>query len=191
MTALEAAARRKTQLSAIHACKAQLKLDDETYRAIVARVSVLHGTACTSSADMDARQRQALLDELRSKGAPPGPNAGKPSNSNQLPQQMAKVQAQLASMKLSWAYADAIAKRMFGIAKCGWLRKEAQWVALIAALHNESIKRELSPEIDRMLAQYQLTESDIPEGYRVRNWRRSISAIQEVHGWLLGMAGGR
>lgn len=59
---------RSAQIRAIHVAKRQLRLDDDTYRAIVRRVSARYGHPVTSSADMHPRERAALLDELRNHG---------------------------------------------------------------------------------------------------------------------------
>ena len=56
---------RDPAIAAIHIAKAQLGLDDETYRALVQRFS---GGATTSSRDMTPAARQALLDHFRDCG---------------------------------------------------------------------------------------------------------------------------
>lgn len=173
-------ARRKRDLSAIHACKAQLKLDDETYRAQVRRVSAAHGAECSSSADMDARQRAALLVEMRAAlpphgKTPRGAYPGKPRNWKQLPDYVNKVEALLSDMGLSWAYADAIAKRQSGIPKVAWLKKEAHWIALIAALDAEQFKRWAGARIDEEIAKGAVLPTNL-----VKNWRRTKAALEIV-----------
>lgn len=132
--------RRNTQLAKIHIARQQLGMDDESYRAMLQRVAGVR-----SAAALNPTQTAAVLAELQRMGfAPkPGPrNRGKPHNMDTLamPAMMRKVEALLADMALPWAYADGIAKQMFGIERCAWIRKESQLTALIAALHNRQKK---------------------------------------------------
>ena len=132
--------RRSTQLAKIHIARQQLGMDDESYRAMLQRVAGVR-----SAAALNPTQTAAVLAELQRMGfAPkPGPrNRGKPHNMDTLamPAMMRKVEALLADMALPWAYADGIAKQMFGIERCAWIRKESQLTALIAALHNRQKK---------------------------------------------------
>jgi phage gp16-like protein len=53
--------RRKAELAKIHLAKKRLGLDDETYRAIVARVC----GGKTSAGDLDESERGKLLDEFK------------------------------------------------------------------------------------------------------------------------------
>lgn len=57
-------------LSAIHVAKKQLGLDDDTYRAVLRRV-----TGKSSTADMDDRERQRVVEHFRKEGFKPA--AGK------------------------------------------------------------------------------------------------------------------
>jgi phage gp16-like protein len=59
-------ATRASDIKAIHARKRELALSDDSYRAIIARVT---GDRVDSSADMTATERGKLLDELRRLGA--------------------------------------------------------------------------------------------------------------------------
>lgn len=53
-----------------------------------------------------------------------------------------KIEALLAELKAPWAYADAIAQRMFGIAFVAWCRQPAQLRAIIAALDAKLRKKQ-------------------------------------------------
>jgi hypothetical protein len=57
-------------LAAIHVARKQLGLDDETYRAVLVRV-----TGKASSKDMSERERGQVLDELRRQGFKPSKKA--------------------------------------------------------------------------------------------------------------------
>ena len=63
-----------TALAMMHVAKRDLGLDDDTYRAVLVRV-----TGKRSSKDMTDRERQAVLDEFRRQGFKPASKArGKP-----------------------------------------------------------------------------------------------------------------
>ncbi len=181
------AQQRRRQLAAIHACAKQLGLDDDSYRALLARVSATCGASVRSAADLNPRQRKAVLEEMRRLGAaaPKGAPAraaraypGKPANFHRLPEMICKVEAQLADMKLSWAYADAIALRMFGIARVAWCRKEDQLRAIIAALDVEQGKRKAGQFVDHGLAQLGMDEAALVERLGLpASWRRRQEAL--------------
>ncbi|MDC8012267.1 regulatory protein GemA [Tahibacter soli] len=178
---------RRREIAAIHAGRRQLGMDDTTYRAMLARVSAEHGPALRSSGEMNARQRRAVLDELRRLGAG-RKHAGKPHNFDvpQMPDGIAKVEALLADMKLSWAYADAIALRMHGIAKLAWVRDEMQLAAIIAALHAEKEKRDLNAAIDASLRELDWAPERIVELLSPLrpNWRRHRPSLRLVAEYL-------
>jgi len=193
------ARRRRAQLAAIHVAKAQLLMTDEAYRALVERVSGECGPAVSSAGHLDEPGRRKLLDELRRLGAAaparkgrkakPGVYPGKPHNFASMPEMITKIEAQLADMKLSWAYADAIAKRMHGVAKVAWCRKPDQLRDIIAALHTEQTKRDCGRYIDRALPALGMTEADLlaPVGPFARlpeNWRRQVKSLKAVCSFL-------
>ncbi len=132
--------KKPNYLAAIHASKKQLGLDDATYRQLLVQV-----TGKNSAKDMTQAERSAVLRRMRASGAskPQQKKAaypGRPHNLNNEPM-LQKIEAQLASMKLQWSYADAIAKRMFKIDKVAWLESTEQFSAVIASLHKEQFKR--------------------------------------------------
>ncbi|MGH7812680.1 MAG: phage protein GemA/Gp16 family protein [Candidatus Binataceae bacterium] len=66
---MTAGANRRAEIAKIHVAKKQLGLDDETYRAIVARVSGQYrAKPVASSAALDDRERDALLREFERLG---------------------------------------------------------------------------------------------------------------------------
>ena len=118
---------RKSELAKIHIAKAQLGMDDETYRAMlwtIARVK--------SAADLDWAGRKRLLEHLKGIGAkiggerPPRVAAGRADL-------VSKIGAQLADMSLPWAYAHGLAKHMFKTEKVEWCSPE-QLRKIVAAL---------------------------------------------------------
>jgi phage gp16-like protein len=173
---------RARKLAAIHIAAGQLKLDDDTYRSILERV-----TGKRSAADLETREASAVLDELRRLGAANPRAAGKPHNADRLSGEIAKIEAQLSDMRLPWSYADAIGKRMFGIERVAWLRKQAQLVAVLAALHVEQGKRSMLADIRAQCAALDISIDDLERelGLAV-GWQRKQSALKVVTEHLKG-----
>ncbi|MFX6292549.1 regulatory protein GemA, partial [Acinetobacter baumannii] len=87
---------RTRELARIHQAKKQLGLDEDTYRAVLERV-----TGQRSAADLSAAGRAAVLAEFERLGfAPPrrGPFPGRPKNTDAVPM-LGKVEALLADAK--------------------------------------------------------------------------------------------
>lgn len=182
---------RKRKLAAIHIAKKQLGLDDETYRTLLMRVA-----GKRSSADMDAAELRAVADELgrlvKAQAKPTYP--GRPTTGAL---ELKKIEAQLADMKLSWSYADGIARRMFGIARMQWVRKPEQLKAIIAALAVEQKKRWQNASIDALLAEM----GEPPEAADVwarrlwrsppKGWRRKPVLAQRMVDYLVWVVQGR
>lgn len=189
--------RRRQQLAAIHIAAQQLQMDDGSYRDLLARVSAAHGTEARSAAALTPAQLQAVLDELRRLGAPlatqrtprgrakPGTYPGRPHNAGRSPLEITKIEAQLADMGLEWAYADAIAKRMYGIERVAWLRRPEQLVAILSALHVEQRKRaswaRVLEECKRLGTDPDAVELalQLPAGWR-RNRKRLVAVIEQL-----------
>lgn len=177
-------------LAAIHIAKSQLGMDDDTYRALLRRVSAESGREVESAARLNHRQMRAVLNEMRRLGAvrpgahKPATFPGKPHNfgSPAMPEMIAKIEAQLADMKLSWAYADAIAKRQCGIARCAWVRSEKQLRGIIAALDVEQCKRGMNAFIDDARHKLGIGEREWAaiNSRLPGNWRRSKPYLEQV-----------
>lgn len=180
--------RRGKSIAAIHVARQQLGMDEETYRDLLERVSATCGDAVRSAAKLTDRQRQAVLDELRRKGAQikgrPGQYPGKPHNFNSraMPEMITKIEAQLADMGLSWAYADAIGKRQCGIAKVAWVREETQLKGIIAALDVEQSKRVCNAYIDESVKRLGMGEKQLAEltAKLPKNWRRQLRCLRAM-----------
>lgn len=109
---------RTAMLAKIHIAKKDLRLDDDTYRAILAR----HGATgeTPSSRDLTIAQMDAVLREFTGFGwQPKQPKAGrKPNPAKSRAAQMGKIEALLADKAsrqgtpVSWNYAHAIARRV-------------------------------------------------------------------------------
>lgn len=140
----------KGLLSKIHIARQQLGLAEDVYRQ---KLQGMFGKA--SAKDLSPRQAEKLLEEFQRLGWKPRSSpksAGKPHNfsSSAMPELITKIEAQLADLKLPWAYADAIAWQMYKVQRVAWLRKTVQLTGLIAALHVEQEKRNLLAQVDHL-----------------------------------------
>lgn len=125
---------RNRQLGRIHAGQKALGLDDDTYRALLERV-----TGKRSSADMTSDERNAVIAEMVRQGfedeeaeGRKAVFAGKPKNVQGVPL-LRKVEALLADHKRPWSYAHAMAKQMFDRDRLEFLRPD-ELHKLVAAL---------------------------------------------------------
>ncbi|WP_448646771.1 gp16 family protein [Pseudomonas mohnii] len=123
---------RNLQLSKIHIAKKDLGLDDETYRALLARVAGVR-----SAKDLNPRQIGAVLAEFGRLGweSTPAKKHGRkaPTAAPDRAKLVGKIEAFLAEAKRSWAYADGMAMRMFKVERVEWC-EPGQLVKLVAAL---------------------------------------------------------
>jgi phage gp16-like protein len=133
---------RNRQLGRIHAGKKALGLDDDTYRALLERV-----TGKRSSADMTGTERNAVLAELARLGFKAEDAAarkrrifGRPKNVDEVPM-LRKVEALLTDSRRPWSYAHAMAKRMFHRDRLEFLRHD-ELHKLVAALQADANRRD-------------------------------------------------
>lgn len=121
-----------SSLAKIHIAKAQLGLDDDTYRAILARVAGVR-----SAKELGPRQVGALLAEFQRLGWQPAApkRAGRkvPKPAQERGKLVGKIEALLAEAGRPWAYADAMAQKMFGVERVEWCDSD-QLGRLVAAL---------------------------------------------------------
>lgn len=129
---------RNRQLGRIHQAKKQLQLDDDTYRALLQRV-----TGKASSAEMSTDERNQVLREFARLGfkeadqqARKRAYAGRPRNVGEVPM-LRKVEALLADAKRPWSYAHGMAKKMFGRDRVEFLRHD-ELHKLVAALQTDA-----------------------------------------------------
>lgn len=125
---------RNRELAAIHVGKKRLGLDDTTYRDMLWTVARVR-----SAADLDAHGRRAVLEHMRARGyhASTRPRV-RPVESRE--PMIAKVRAMLAEASRPDSYADAMAKRMFGVEQFIWLR-DGDLHKLVAALVYDQKRR--------------------------------------------------
>lgn len=125
---------RRSQLAQIHIARKDLGLDEDTYRAMLMDVA---GVA--SSADLTAKGRRDVLARFESKGWKNKKHRAPEVTAEKAPY-IRKIGALLADMKLSWSYANGIAKQMFKKQRVQWCEAE-QLRAVVAALAKEQTKR--------------------------------------------------
>lgn len=129
-------ARRRVEIARIHLQAKQLGIDEEVRRQLMLRL-----TGKRSTADMDARERAAVLDYLSKHLArPEHSNAfpGRPHNigSPDAPKELRKIEALLAEARRPWSYADALAQRIAGVSRCAWLDQEGARKVLAALVYD-------------------------------------------------------
>lgn len=131
---------RKSLLASIHIGKKEIGMEDDSYRALLAR----HANGKISAADLSVDELKLVLDEMRLKGFKPHPgkattkNYGKRPNPTQNRQAlMGKVEALLADAGRPWSYAHHMAQGMFKIERVDWLNGHQLW-KLVAALEYDA-----------------------------------------------------
>ena len=136
---------RRRDLAAIHVGKKALGLDDETYRAMLWTVARVR-----SSADLDHAGRAAVLEHMRARGfakpagrpqPAPADHGRKPLVTRDKQALVDKLEALLADGAKPWAYAAAMAKRMYRVDQLEWATPE-QLRGLVAALEYSRRRRE-------------------------------------------------
>lgn len=128
---------RNTQLSKIHIAKKDLGIDDDTYRALLMRV-----TGAQSSRGLKPAQMAAVLREFERLGWKPKKNTGRaaPKASPEREKLVGKIGALLTTAGRTWAYADGMAKRMYKVERTEWLNPK-QLQGMVAALEYDAKRR--------------------------------------------------
>ncbi|MEE9357346.1 phage protein GemA/Gp16 family protein [Candidatus Vondammii sp. HM_W22] len=153
-------------------------------------------TGHTSCKAMSNADMERLVTELRRKQAleprrPPKRAGRVPFNRSNY---MNKIEAQLASMGLSWQYAERIAYQVTGgngnkpntspgIKRLEWVRKAEHFRAIIAALDVEQKKRGLLASVEELLKQLgkEMTyvETIVPE-HMSGKWNRNRAWLRHI-----------
>lgn len=127
---------RNRDLKRIHTGRKFLCLDDDTYRALLERV-----TGKRSAADLDAKQRRAVIDELWRLGFKPKDHRRPQPAGLGKTRLLAKIEAVLADADRPWAYVDGMAKHMFGLDAISFC-DEQQLHKIVAALMYDQKRRQ-------------------------------------------------
>ena len=143
---LDADRYRKTELAKIHVAKQQMKLDEDTYRALLARI-----TGKDSAADLTAPERNAVLNEFyrlgwsaKSHRIPDRKAAARPAVDWDKGKLISKIGALLADAGRPWAYADGCARNMFALTSIRFCTTQ-QLRKIVAALVDDQRRREQAP----------------------------------------------
>lgn len=128
---------RNRELGRIHILKKDLGLDEDTYRVVLWTVARVE-----SSKDLDSHGRRKVIEHLEAHAKRKAqPYRGRPHNADTSDRgEMRKIEALLTDAGKPWAYAAAMAKRMFKKERlefCG----VGELAAIIAALHKQALKR--------------------------------------------------
>ena len=116
-------------LAKIHVAKKQLAMEDDAYRAMLQSLA-----GVKSAKDLTVVQAEKVLAHLRKCGFTPAAKFGrKPTPARDRKALVSKIEALLADSKRPWAYADAMARRMFQVDKLDWCTPDQLW-RIVAAL---------------------------------------------------------
>lgn len=130
---------RARDLKIIHAARRQMAWDETTYRAILERV-----TGKASAADLNAKERQAVLDDFARLGWKVKTRKGRRNPGTVAEDRkklVNKIEAYLADAQRPWAYADAMAKRICKVDSVRFCDPD-QLRKLVAALEYDRKRRE-------------------------------------------------
>lgn len=180
----------KSLITKIQVARSQTGIDDDSYRAMLMRIS----NGKTSSAKgLTIGQAEQVIEEFKAKGWKPRPSKrakGKPHNFALLPGEIEKIEALLTDMQLPWSYADAIAQQMFGIQRMAWLRKPVKCRAIVAALHVEQEKRKLLAQVEELCIQLGIEHPEQAAGLEQlpRDWKRQRPILKALVEALRGAA---
>lgn len=131
---------RTRELAHIHVGAKHLRLDRDAYVALIRRVSAEQGHEVSSSGDLDDAGRRAVITEMARLGFRAARTwADRPRDCDRVPM-LGKIEALLADAGREWAYAHAVAKRMFGSQRVEWLNPD-QLRRVIAALEIDARRR--------------------------------------------------
>lgn len=133
---------RARDLKLIHAARRQMAWTEDTYRAILERV-----TGKASAALLNAKERKAVLDDFARLGWQPKRAPGHRRPGEVLRDRAAlvgKIEAILADSGRPWAYADGCARKMFGVDSVRFCDAE-QLHKIVAALMIDQKRRARAP----------------------------------------------
>jgi phage gp16-like protein len=174
------------RLAAIQIGKKALGMCDDSYRILL---NDMFGKQ--SAKDLTETEKGELLDRFQKLGFKPTKkkaHPGKPHNFATMPEMITKIEALLADMQLSWAYAESIAKRQTGIDKMAWVRDEKSLRAVIAALAVEQEKRALLGGLTHLLEQRGMTIEQFEKensSKLKKGWQRNRRTLKALHSHFL------
>lgn len=120
-------------IKVIHTGKKNLGWDDDTYRAVLARVTGKRSARDCSNAELERvvlYMREQGFSHVSGYGRKPRVAAGRKAV-------LGKIEALLAEAKRPWGYAEALGKRMFDKQKLEWLTIK-QLISVMNALQYDA-----------------------------------------------------
>jgi phage gp16-like protein len=136
----------RAQIALVHVARAQLGIDEDTYR------EMLGSLGAESSKDLDFARFDALMERFKAAGFRGRPKPAKPAGNRLRPVRdwmiereapekqplLWKIEGLLTGLGLEWAYADGIARNMWGVSVVRWCQPDqlrGVVVALIRQRH--------------------------------------------------------
>jgi phage gp16-like protein len=124
----------------LHIAKVQLGMSEEAYR------DMLDSVGCRSSVELDFSKYAQIMDRLKVAGFKHVHASAKRSGmhrpaSEDKKEMLSKIEAILSDLGLSWAYADGIAKHMFGIELVRWTDNNQTYKILQALIYHQSRRK--------------------------------------------------
>lgn len=178
---------RGRDLARIHVLKKDLGLDDDQYRTmlwVVGRVE--------SAKDLDSHGRSQVIAHLQAHAK--RPQAAYPNRPNNIDakgrREMKAIEALLTDAGRPWAYAAAMAKRMFRKERLEFCSQD-ELAAILTGLHRQAVKR-LQAELQALFADSwnDYAGSIASLGFGFDSQRRDIGkypqAMSEVLRWWRG-----
>lgn len=108
---------RRAMIAKIKIAQKALAMNDDSYRALLTRV-----TGKGSAAALEKREMEAVLREMQRLGwKPVNPQGTRPRVASEKDRTLAKIGAILKELNLSWNYAHGMAKAMFVRERVEWL----------------------------------------------------------------------
>lgn len=108
---------RRAMIAKIKIAQKALAMNDDSYRALLTRV-----TGKVSAAALEKREMEAVLREMQRLGwKPVNPQGTRPRVASEKDRTLAKIGAILKELNLSWNYAHGMAKAMFARERVEWL----------------------------------------------------------------------
>lgn len=108
---------RRAMIAKIKIAQKALAMNDDSYRALLTRV-----TGKDSAAALEKREMEAVLREMQRLGwKPVNPQGTRPRVASEKDRTLAKIGAILKELNLSWNYAHGMAKAMFARERVEWL----------------------------------------------------------------------
>ena len=108
---------RRAMIAKIKIAQKALAMNDDSYRALLTRV-----TGKDSAAALEKREMEAVLREMQRLGwKPVNPQGTRPRVASAKDRTSAKIGAILKELNLSWNYAHGMAKAMFARERVEWL----------------------------------------------------------------------